>query len=131
MALCLWVAFLLLIVPRLSVFSALVQRIPLVKISYIPSSKQALHLPRSNLNTNIVNSTIDVATTSYFLVRCRSYGTAYSAAWLAPKEYILQTKYPDKMTLEWHSHNLYMAVSGRSYKIEAPHEFKSVLHQYI
>lgn len=91
----------LLIILNNFALSAPIRRIPLVKIELDAS----------------LNS-------SYFLVRCRSYGSAYSAAWLAPIEYLLSTKYPNKMTLEWHSHNLYMAVGGKSYKIEAPHEFK-------
>ena len=40
-------------------------------------------------------------------IRCRNRANAYSAAWLSPKEAFLKTGYADRLTLEWHSFNLY------------------------
>lgn len=57
------------------------------------------------------------------LVRCRNYASAYSAAWLAPREYVIRCPYGNRLTLEWHSHNLYNSVKGASYKFEDKHAF--------
>ena len=56
-------------------------------------------------------------------IRCRNRANAYSAAWLAPKGTFLKTGYADRLTLEWHSFNIYNQVKGSGYKTEAPTDF--------
>ena len=52
------------------------------------------------------------------LIRCRNYASAYSAAWLAPVTRVMKTRYKDRVTLEWHSHNLYLSTQAGAYKLE-------------
>lgn len=53
-----------------------------------------------------------------YLIRCRNYASAYSASWLAPIDLVRRVSYHDRLTLEWHSHNLYQVAQAGSYKIE-------------
>ena len=56
-------------------------------------------------------------------IRCRNRANAYSAAWLAPKDTFLKTPYADRLTLEWHSFNIYNQAKGSGYKTEAKTDF--------
>lgn len=67
----------------------------------------------------VITLTIN-SSTDFYLIRCRNYASAYSAAWLSPSHYVYKTRYNDRATLEWHSHNLYHTFSAGSYKLEAP-----------
>jgi hypothetical protein len=62
-------------------------------------------------------------TGTMLMVRCRNYASAYSAAWIAPKEWVVKCPYGNRLTLEWHSHNLYNSVKGASYKLDDKHAF--------
>lgn len=96
-----------------------IKHIPLFNIT-IPTVASS----SSSLSPSSIGVVTNVST--YTLVRCRSYATAYSASWLAPVNYLLKTKYsnPKDNKLEWHSHNLYESVHGKAYKFEAPNDFK-------
>jgi hypothetical protein len=84
------------------------------------SQRQLRATPDTKEHPGIVTLAVN-GSTDFFLVRCRNYASAYSAAWLAPAHYVYKTRYNDRVTLEWHSHNLYHTFSGGSYKIEPPH----------
>jgi len=55
---------------------------------------------------------------TFHLIRCRNYASAYSACWLSPVDFVLRAMNNDRATLEWHSHNLYLANQGGAYKLE-------------
>jgi hypothetical protein len=82
------------------------------------------HIPL--INITLPSKSSHQATAQYTLVRCRSIGSAYSAAWLAPVEWLLKTKYPNPSNnkLEGHSFNMFETSNGMSYKIEAPNDKK-------
>ena len=44
------------------------------------------------------------------LVECASRTTAYSAAWLASKQLLLNVNFTPRASLEWHSHNLFIHI---------------------
>ena len=55
---------------------------------------------------------------TFHLIRCRNYASAYAGSWLSPAEFVVKTSYKDRATLEWHSHNLYLNQKGGAYKLE-------------
>jgi len=79
--------------------------------------------PDTRAHPGIVDLPLPEANTTLHLIRCRNYASAYSAAWLAPKDYVLKTSFANRLTLEWHSHNLYQANQAGSYKIEEHENF--------
>lgn len=92
---------------------------------------QRIHLPSSLIDLNSVSHSslrsgiielnaglVPGLDETLHLIRCRNYASAYSASWLAPVDLVRKVPYKDRLTLEWHSHNLYQMAQAGSYKLE-------------